>query len=117
MQLAMTWSMTTWARLVLAATLVVAAFFVVPVADAATCVPELPAAHASVDHDPSQGDHTGSAEHGICAHGHCHHTASARAEAGDDLPLQVYSRPVHAFPVSEVRASIAPDGLIRPPRA
>ena len=110
--------MTTLARLLAALTLVVAAFVIAPIADAAACGPEPLAAHQVIDHDPAAGDHDGSGgEPGLCAHGHCHHTASARAEAGDDLPLQVYSRPVHAFPISEVRASIAPDGLIRPPRA
>jgi len=35
----MTWSMTTWARLIVAATIVFAAFFFAPAVDAATCLP------------------------------------------------------------------------------
>ena len=115
MQRAMTWSSATWVRLMLAATLLVAAFVVAPVADAATCSPEPPAAHAAVDHDPAQGDHGGSKE--LCAHGHCHHTASARTDAANDLALELHARPVHTFPSTDSRASFAPEGLIRPPRA
>ena len=85
----MTWSMVTWAKLILAVTFVAAAFFVAPIADAATCQPEPPAAHALVDHDPAEGDHTGGKDHGICSHGHCHHTAAARTavvlDALDDV--------------------------------
>ena len=84
MQRAMTWSMTTWAKLIVAMTLVFAAFFFAPAVDAATCLPEPPAAHAVVDHDQSEGDHSGkSGGHGICSHGHCHHTSTARGPAVD----------------------------------
>ena len=113
----MTWSMATWAKLILAVTFVAAAFFVAPIADAATCQPEPPAAHALVDHDPAEGDHTGGNDHGICSHGHCHHTAAARGTLSEDLPIQTFARPIHAFPPSDVFGSITPDGLKRPPRA
>lgn len=113
----MTWSMVTWAKLILAVTFVAAAFFVAPIADAATCQPEPPAAHALVDHDPAEGDHTGGKDHGICSHGHCHHTAAASTTVGEDLPLQAFDRPLHALPLSDLFGSIAPDGLKRPPRA
>lgn len=116
-QPAMTRPMATWAKLILAVILVTAAFLVAPMADAATCIPEPPVAHALVDHDPGAGDHSGlGGDHGICAHGHCHHNGAARSDAGDGLPIQVYARPVHAQPSTDLLASIAPDGLKRPPR-
>lgn len=117
MQRPMTWSTVTWAKLMLVMTFVAAAFFVAPIADAATCMPERPAAdHTLVDHDPSSGDHTSKgADHGLCAHGHCHHTAG-RTPADDVLALPGYAEPVHALWPNDILASISSDGLKRPPR-
>lgn len=113
----MTWSMVTWAKLMLVVTLVTAAFFVAPVADAATCAPERPVSYVVLDHNPDNGDHSGSgADHGICSHGHCHHNGAARLDANDNAVLQAYARPVHALPFSDFPTSISPDGLKRPPR-
>jgi len=117
MQRVMTWSMATWARLILAVTLVAAVFFVAPIADAATCAPETPSAHALVGQDTGDsdpGDLGGG--HGICAHGHCHHNGTARANVADTIAMQIHARPIHAFPSSDFPSSISPDGLKRPPR-
>ncbi|WP_312406394.1 hypothetical protein [Brevundimonas sp.] len=117
MQRPMTWSMSTWARLVVAATIVFAAFFFAPIADAATCAPEPPAAHASVDHDPRDGDHGDKGgNHGICAHGHCHHTSTARADLTDSPSPSFGEPPALSGRQDDFRASITPDGLKRPPR-
>lgn len=114
----MTWSMAVWAKLILAVTLVAAVFLVAPIADAATCAPEAPTAHVGIDQDPGDGDQTGlGGDHGLCAHGHCHHNGAARSDVNDSLPMQDHGRPVHAFPLSDFPASTSPDGLKRPPRA
>jgi len=113
----MTWSMTTWAKLIVAATLVFAAFFFAPVVDAATCLPEPPAAHAVVDHDQRDGDHSGkSGTHGVCSHGHCHHTSSARTPAVDAVTPSFGEPPLQSGRHDDFRASFTPDGLKRPPR-
>lgn len=109
--------MATWARLILAVTLVAAVFFVAPIADAEVCAPETPYAHAVIDQDTGDADQSGLGEgHGLCAHGHCHHNGTARTDASDDIAMQIYARPVHAFPSSDFPSSISPDGLKRPPR-
>ena len=113
----MIWSMTTWARLILAVTLVAAVFFVAPIADAATCASEGPSAHAVLDQGAGDGDQGGPVgEHGPCTHGHCHHNGTARVDVADDIAPQIHARPVHAFPSNDVPPSISPDGLKRPPR-
>ncbi|MCV0415102.1 MAG: hypothetical protein K5831_09490 [Brevundimonas sp.] len=113
----MTWSMSTWAKLIVAATIVFAAFVFAPVADAATCMPEPPAAHAVVDHDQGDGDHSGKgAGHGICSHGHCHHNATGRANTIDAVAPSFGEPPVQSGRQDDFRASISPDGPKRPPR-
>ena len=113
----MAWPIATWARLILAVTLVSAVFFVAPIADAATCVPETASAHAMVVEDAGDGDQVDlGAGHGVCTHGHCHHNGTARADVADDIAMQIHARPVHAFPSSDFPSSISPDGLKRPPR-
>ncbi|WP_348685192.1 hypothetical protein [uncultured Brevundimonas sp.] len=113
----MTWSMTTWARLIVAATIVFAAFFFAPAVDAATCLPEPPAAHAIVDHDQGGGDHSDKgAGHGVCSHGHCHHTTTARANGVDAIAPAFGEPPLESGRQDDFRASITPDGLKRPPR-
>lgn len=113
----MTWSMGAWAKLICVVVFAAAAFFVAPIADAATCQPEPSAAHAVVEHDPGEGDHTGGNDHGVCPHGHCHHAAVARGMVSDEAPLQVFARPIHAFSPNDVLHAFAPEGLKRPPRA
>ncbi|WP_240893534.1 hypothetical protein [Brevundimonas sp. 'scallop'] len=98
-------------------TLVAAVFFVAPIADAATCVPETASAHAMVVEDAGDGDQVDlGAGHGVCTHGHCHHNGTARADVADHIAMQIHARPVHAFPSSDFPSSISPDGLKRPPR-
>jgi hypothetical protein len=113
----MTWSMATWAKLLVAMTLVFAAFFFAPAVDAATCLPEPPAAHAAVDHGQNDGDHSGkSGGHGICSHGHCHHTSTARHGAVDSIAPSFGEPPLQSGGQDYFVASFNPDGLKRPPR-
>lgn len=123
----MLWSISTWMRLILAATLVFAAFVVAPVADAATCGVEPASAAASID---ASGDSAGAhndpvdreqgsgkaGDHGLCAHGHCHQTSTARSDAAEPRAPESYPvlkrGPMH----DNLHASTAPDGLKRPPR-
>ena len=112
----MTWSNTTWAKLIAALTLFIAAFVVAPGVDAATCAPELPSAHASADHDNRDGDHGGGG-HGLCSHGHCHHAGAQRADMGDTVSTVPCHRTVLPVPRTRDHPSNAPDGLKRPPRA
>jgi len=117
MERAMTWSTTTWAKLIVAMTLGFAAFLLAPAVDAATCMPEPPAAHAVFEHDPGEGDHSGKmGGHGICAHGHCHHTATARAQGAEPIAPAFREAPLRGGRQDDFRASIAPEGLKRPPR-
>ena len=113
----MTSSMTTWAKRIAAMTLVFAAFFFAPAVDAATCMPEPPAAHAFVDHNPDDGDHGDpSGSHGICAHGHCHHTSTARTHGVDAIAPTFGELLLQSGRHDDVQASVTPDGLKRPPR-
>ncbi|RJT23454.1 hypothetical protein D5I55_10595 [Chakrabartia godavariana] len=113
----MAWSMTTLARLLAALTLVVAAFAIAPIADAAACGPEPLAAHQVIDQDPAAGDHGGSGEPGLCAHGHCHHTAGERHPSRDFVLIGPAPHVEHGRPLNDRLASCAPEGLKRPPRA
>lgn len=107
----------TLARLIAAVTLLIAAFLVAPVADAAICAPETPAAQAIADHDLSPGHRSdGGAEHGACSHGHCHHAQGERASGADLAIAPVHARARHDPPRDDAAASRAPDGLKRPPR-
>lgn len=110
----MAWSMSTWAKLIAAVTIVFAAFFFAPAVEAATCMPEPPAAHAVFDHDQGDGDQGDS--HGICPHGHCHHTSTARPNTTDTIAPAFGEPPLQSRQQDDFRASITPDGLKRPPR-
>ncbi|WP_254459609.1 hypothetical protein [Xanthomonas sacchari] len=98
--------------------LLLAAFVVVPVADALACALEpesadavhTPAA-AHADGDDSDGKHAGS-----CSHNHCHHSnlslpASTLAVLGAPRPAR-WMQAGDAAP-----DGLAQDGLKRPPRA
>lgn len=110
-------SMATLARLIAALTLLVAAFVVAPVADAAACAPEIPSAHQAADHPPSGGDHTSGGDHGICSHGHCHHSGTERPTLAEVATLSPISPVVHGLARGDVVVSHPSDGLKRPPRA
>ncbi len=109
--------MTTLARLLAALTLVVAAFAIAPIAEAAACGPELLSAHQVIDQDSAAGDHGGSGEPGLCAHGHCHHTAGERHPSRDFVLIGPPPHAEHGRPLNDRLASCAPEGLKRPPRA
>lgn len=110
--------MASLARLFAALTLVIAAFVVVPVSDAAACAPEPVAAHQAFDHDPAAGDHNGpGGEHGLCAHGHCHHTASERHATSEFGLAEAFVQTRHGRPQDDGVASFAANGLMRPPRS
>ncbi len=98
--------------------LLLAAFVVVPVADALACALEpesadavhAPAA-ARADGEDSDGKHAGA-----CSHNHCHHSnlslpASALAVFGAPRPAR-WMQAVDASP-----AGVVQDGLKHPPRA
>jgi len=112
----MTLSMASLARIVVALTLLIAAFVVAPVADAATCVPEIPSSHQTADHPPSGGDHSGKgADHGICSHGHCHH-AGSEGRASPEVSSVPVTCVAHDLQRGDVVVSHRADGLKRPPR-
>ncbi len=97
-----------------------ALFVLASAAEAAICAPEALSAHAAgtvADASPEPDDSGRPDQHAICGHGHCHHTGAARADVPDEIAMQIYARPVHAFPSSDSPSSISPDGLKRPPRA
>lgn len=111
-------SMTRFMKMLAALTLLIAAFVVVPSADAATCVPEIRSAHQALDHPQSGGDHSETgAEHGTCSHGHCHSAASARTAVVDYSASVHPVRVAHDLPRDDVAVSHPSDGLKRPPRA
>lgn len=102
--------------------LVITMFGLVPVADAAVCGPELPhdvAAEGLIVeiHDADDaGDHAGLDGDAACAHGHCHHAASALIP-WLETPSTAYSGAVQLSPLpSDLLTSRAPGGLERPPR-
>lgn len=113
----MSGSMTTWARLIAAVTLLVAAFVVAPAADAATCAPETPAAHALGDHEITSGEHSGkTTDDGVCAHGHCHHAQGERSPGEHVFDAGLCAQSPHDRPRDDAVATRAVDGLKRPPR-
>ncbi|WP_292070320.1 hypothetical protein [Brevundimonas sp. UBA7534] len=110
-------AMATLARTVAALTLLIAAFVVGPGADAAACAPEIPSAHHAAEHPASGGDHSGKgADHGVCSHGHCHHSGSEKPASPDVAPVCANAALGHDLDRGDVVASHRTDGLKRPPR-
>lgn len=97
--------------------LVIAVFVVAPAVDAATCAPEAPSAHGTSAHDADTGDHSDpAAQHGLCAHGHCHHGGGALKLA--EAEFQPSVPPARLRPRADHLAlTPRPGGLERPPRA
>ena len=99
-----------------------ALFVLVSAVDAAACAPEggssqgVAASDLVVVSDAGHGKGEGAADPVACAHGHCHHNGTARANVADTIAMQIHARPIHAFPSSDFPSSISPDGLKRPPR-
>lgn len=105
---------TTLAKLIVAMTLVFAAFVFVPVSDAAACAPEPAAQHQAVAHNHATD--TQGSEPGVCAHGHCHHTTTARPVSSDFTLAEPFGQSRHALPMDDGSVSFESDGLMRPPR-
>lgn len=113
----MAWSLTTLARLLAALTLVIGALVITPAADAIACAPELSSTHQVLEHDPGAGDHNSlGGEQGLCAHGHCHHTANERHLTRDFTLVAPPAHVQHDRPLNDRVASFASNGLMRPPR-
>lgn len=110
----MEWSKATLAKLFVAMTLVLAAFVFAPVSDAAACAPEPVSAHQTLDHNHATDD--AGSDPGVCAHGHCHHTASARHAASDFMLAEPFARARHDLSIDDSMISFVTDGLMRPPR-
>lgn len=101
-----------------AITLVIAVFVIVPVSDASTCAPEVASASHMFDHASGDSSHsTPGVDHGICSHGHCHHSASERNAARDLVLVAPHVDLLHARPLDDTVASFIADGLKRPPRS
>lgn len=103
--------------------LLIAAFVVVPLVDAAFCALEDEIAHVSIaaDGDSQPGyqvQDEGSpftTVDGHCDHGHCHHTTShVCATSSGTAPV---GRLIYQLADYQKAVSYTPDGLIRPPKA
>lgn len=97
--------------------LLVAMFALAPIVEAAECGVELPSAHQTLAGDVD-GDHDQDQQpmHGVCAHGHCHHSGSIVTPNLTMVAKTADLRADHAFPLDDLRISHAPEGLERPPR-
>lgn len=98
-------------------TLLALVFVAVPAADAAACGFEPAQVHdVSTVTDGDGGGEPASSEHGLCAHGHCHHGGVALT-AGPQVPKAVQSGADTTFrAASPPFDSHPPTGLERPPR-
>lgn len=96
--------------------LVVAMFVMAPIVEAAECGVEMPSAHQTIDNDQNHGSEPQPA-HGVCSHGHCHHSGSlATPQPAAEAPRLVAVNVITPM-MDDMRVSHAPDGLERPPRA
>ncbi len=105
------------ARVLAALTLFIAVFAVVPATDAAACAPEVPGVEQVMDQHPADSHDGDGADPGACAHGHCHHTASARHATPEVDVTAPYAPAPRLVPGDDTTVSFAPNGLKRPPRA
>lgn len=93
------------------------------IAEAATCTPELEFSSAmeaplspSVDEadggDEDQKGSTSREQHGVCAHGHCHHSSNLTDPSSlrDDLRSAVLHTPVTAVQLASLQR-----GILSPP--
>jgi hypothetical protein len=98
--------------------LLLAAFAVIPVADAFLCASEGGDTYSHVESHSDDGSGSESAadsDHGACSHGHCHHAyAHVASHAAPETALPP---PLLQRPNSVTVASHTPDGLKRPPKA
>lgn len=113
----MGWTKENLGRMLAALALLVVVFVVGPAFDQVTCVPEQTVAQAQAFDTADAVDHTDlSSDHGLCAHGHCHHNVSFRDVPLAGFPAGLAIRADQQLPVEDMRASFTPDGLKRPPR-
>lgn len=96
--------------------LLLAAFVVIPMADAVLCASEGGDTYSYVEtHSGDSKDKDSDFGHGACSHGHSHHTY---AHASPPSAVEVASLPLaHQRPDSDAIASHTPNGLRRPPKA
>ena len=90
-----------------------------PLVDAATCalegVDSCEAVLTDGLHSQDDASHASDVAHG-CGHGHCHAFADV-PPLGSDSPEPATMAASLSLPPGLLFASLAPDGLIRPPRA
>lgn len=97
--------------------LFVAAFVLVPFAEAATCIIETEPAHAASSFDPPEEPDDGSSgEQGLCVHGHCHHGGVVLARRTPADVAKAYVVSLDLKPIDAPLASHSPSGLKRPPK-
>lgn len=99
--------------------LLLVAFVVMPVADAAMCGTEEMAAHASdiAADNHAKDDSRDDQSSGHCIHGHCHHNTSSNIPADPIAATDSLWHSLKRASTYEAFASYTPDGLIRPPQA
>lgn len=97
--------------------LFVAVFVLVPVADAATCAVEAEVTQTSTSVSlPDEPTDAPSADHGLCAHGHCHHSGVALPQPAPLKFSTSHSATPALKPSNAPLTSHSPNGLKRPPR-
>lgn len=113
----MSCSLTTFARMMAALTIVFASLVFVPVGDAVACSSESAALQAfdSVD-APNDAADQSTEKSALCSHGHCHHAATDRPHMAEVTPPYPHDLVVRVAR-ERVDVTAAPDGLMRPPRA
>jgi len=108
--------------------LLIAAFTITPIADAALCATDGQLSESSVVGDGDSAElsvavdeegHDGSSPLDLlqdhCEHGHCHHAASHIT--ADTPNTNLARRQGHEWTSYQGAASYTPDGLMRPPKA
>ena len=97
--------------------LVVAVFVLVPAVDAAACAVEAQVSHTSTSiSQPEEPTNAPSADHGLCAHGHCHHSGVALPQPAPLKFSMSHSATPTFKPINAPLTSHSPNGLKRPPR-
>lgn len=97
--------------------LFVTMFVLAPVADAATCAVEAEVSHTSTSiSQPDEPTNAPSGDHGLCAHGHCHHSGVALPQPAPMKFSMGHSTAPALKPSNAPSTSHSPNGLKRPPR-
>ena len=96
--------------------LLLAAFVVIPMADAVLCASEGGDTYSYVEtHSGDSKDKDSDFGHDACSHGHCHHTHAHVST--NSAPKTASLHMTHAWPESDALASHTPNGLRRPTKA